>query len=244
MSTELPDSIDEFIDESQRETGTCKNCHEEVDERYLEDGECIGCRKWPLATDGGVQTKLPDVATKSSKTTEEVVAHKSLHKSKCYHRDNGEGEPDCEIAKSPGVYKRYDINNPDISHLPPCDHCYGERVANNQGLRIGSGAMLNVGRARTIRDAIIDKCGKDPNPDELPGKGELVDLTGIGPDSINQAAEVHDWLIHEKPAGAKNYINVSEKGVKAYDEPGLVHFERALSGVDIEQMEEIRRGQS
>ncbi|OYR76131.1 hypothetical protein DJ71_18565 [Halorubrum sp. E3] len=56
---ELPETLDELVDVAERkETLTCETCGEDVERRWLEDGECVGCREGPGVhaaprTDGG-----------------------------------------------------------------------------------------------------------------------------------------------------------------------------------------------
>jgi hypothetical protein len=38
----LPDTLEEFVEAAEHVT--CSGCGEDVHERYVEDGKCVGCR--------------------------------------------------------------------------------------------------------------------------------------------------------------------------------------------------------
>lgn len=44
----LPDTLEEFVDVAEKkEQLACDTCGELVERRYLQDGECVGCRNGP-----------------------------------------------------------------------------------------------------------------------------------------------------------------------------------------------------
>lgn len=169
----------------------------------------------------------------------QVLVHKTIGNAQCYHRDNGDGEPECKHSLDAHRYKPRDISDPDIRHLPQCRDCYEAGNRYEGGPSVGIGAMKVVGRARTIRDAIIESVGTDPEVDELPNIGETAQLSGIGHDSVRDTALCHEWLTYlTDQHGISNYIGVSESGVRAYQESGTVHVTESLDGVDVEKLKE------
>lgn len=44
----LPDTLEEFVEAADRKDKlVCDTCGEPVERQYIQDGECVGCRKGP-----------------------------------------------------------------------------------------------------------------------------------------------------------------------------------------------------
>jgi len=44
----LPDTLEELVDVAEtKDRLTCETCGELVERRYLQEGECVGCREGP-----------------------------------------------------------------------------------------------------------------------------------------------------------------------------------------------------